>query len=70
MRLLSEDQREARGRESEYATVLQILVEAGANPNDPRHTKNKTPRKIALESGNMGAIKYLTSIGAEGTETG
>jgi len=24
--------------------------------------------KIALESGNMGAIKYLTSIGAEATE--
>ena len=57
------------GKEDQYAAVLKILVEAGANPNDSRHYKNRTPLKIALESGNTGAITYLTSIGAEATET-
>ena len=58
-----------QGKEDQYAAALKILVEAGANPNDSRHYKNRTPLKIALESGNTGAITYLTSIGAEATET-
>ena len=58
-----------QGKEDQYATSLKILVEAGTNPNDSRHYKNRTPLKIALASGNTGAITYLTSIGAEATET-
>ena len=58
-----------QGKEDQYAAALKILVEAGANPNDSRHYKNRTPLKIALASGNTGAITYLTSIGAEATET-
>ncbi len=53
-----------KGEEEVYAETLQILVEAGADPNDPRHYKSKTSLKIALESDNAGAIEYLTSIGA------
>ena len=53
-----------KGQEKEYAESLQVLIEAGADKNDRRHCGGKTPLRIALESGNQGAIDYLSSIGA------
>lgn len=53
-----------KGAAQEYAESLQILVEAGADKNDRRYCENKTPLAVALESGNRGAIDYLSSIGA------
>ena len=32
-----------KGQEREYADVLKLLVEAGADMNDRRHHKNRTP---------------------------
>ena len=53
------------GEEQEYAESLRILIEAGANMNDRRHYLSQTPLGIALNSGNKGAIEYLSEIGAE-----
>jgi ankyrin repeat protein len=53
-----------QGAEKEYAETLRILIEAGADKNDRRYCEGKTPLAVALESGNRGAIDYLTSIGA------
>ena len=52
------------GEEQEYAESLRILIEAGADMNDGRHYQNQTPLRVALNSGNRGAIEYLSSIGA------
>jgi ankyrin repeat protein len=53
-----------RGQEREYADVLKLLVEAGADMNDRRHHNQKTPLGVALESGNLGAIEFLRSLQA------
>ena len=53
-----------KGREREYAAALRLLIEAGADMNDRRHHKNRTPLAVALESGNTGAIEFLRSIRA------
>ena len=52
------------GREQEYAETLRILIDTGADMNDRRHFQNQTPLRIALKSGNRGAIDYLQRIGA------
>lgn len=53
-----------KGQEREYADVLKLLVEAGADMNDRRSHKNQTPLAVALESGNTGAIAFLRSVQA------
>jgi ankyrin repeat protein len=53
-----------KGKEREYADVLNLLVEAGADVNDRRHCRNQTPLAVALESGNRGAIEFLRSVQA------
>jgi hypothetical protein len=35
--------------------------------NDRRHGNNRTPLRVALESGNTGAIEFLRSLGAAET---
>jgi ankyrin repeat protein len=57
-----------RGADEAYAESLRILIQAGADKNDRRHCGNKTPLDIALESGNRGAIDYLSSIGAAASD--
>lgn len=52
------------GEELEYAESLRILIEAGADMNDRRHYQHQTPLHVALNSGNRGAIEYLSTIGA------
>ena len=52
------------GKEREYAESLKILIEAGADMNDRRHGKDRTPLAVALGSGNQGAIEFLRSVGA------
>lgn len=52
------------GQEESYARALEVLVNAGADPNDSRNENNETPLTIALDSGNKGAVDYLQSIGA------
>ena len=54
----------ARGKGNEYADSLKLLIEAGADVNDRRHSSNRTPLGVALESGNTGAIEFLRSLGA------
>jgi len=51
-------------REREYADTLKLLIEAGADQNDRRHHKNRTPLAVALASGNTGAIEFLRSLEA------
>jgi len=51
-------------KEREYADTLKLLIEAGADANDRRHDRQRTPLAVALESGNTGAIEFLRSIGA------
>jgi ankyrin repeat protein len=53
-----------KGKERDYADVLQLLIAAGADRNDRRHCRNQTPLAVALESGNSGAIEFLRSIQA------
>jgi ankyrin repeat protein len=53
-----------KGAEQEYAESLRLLIDAGADKNDRRHCGDRTPLAVALESGNRGAIDYLSSIGA------
>lgn len=53
-----------QGREGDYADALRILVNAGADVNDRRHTDGKTPLAVALESGNRGALEVLRELGA------
>jgi ankyrin repeat protein len=53
-----------KGQEREYAEVLKLLLDAGADLNDRRHYKNQTPLGVALESGNTGAIEFLRSLQA------
>ncbi len=48
----------------DYVATLKLLLEAGANVNDRRHFKNHTPLRVAMDSGNQRAIRYLRSIGA------
>ena len=55
---------QGNGKEREYAETLRMLIDTGADMNDRRHFKNHTPLAVALESGNMGAIDFLQSIGA------
>ena len=57
----------ARGKGKEYADSLKLLIEAGADVNDRRHSSNRTPLGVALESGNTGAIEFLRSLGAAET---
>ncbi len=49
---------------NEYAEVLRILIDAGADVNDRRYCGGQTPLAVALESGNAGAIEFLRSRGA------
>ena len=49
------------GREREYADTLKVLVDAGADVNDRRSCKGRTPLAVALEAGNAGAIEFLRS---------
>src|SRR5687767_5752363 len=56
-----------KGKEREYADSLRLLIEAGAEMNDRRHGDHRTPLSVALESGNLGAITFLRSIGAAET---
>jgi len=53
-----------KGMEQEYAASLKLLIEAGADMNDRRHCNGRTPLGVALESGNIGAIQFLRSLGA------
>jgi uncharacterized protein len=53
-----------KGKEDAYAESLRLLVEAGADINDRRHRNGITPLAVALESGNVGAIRFLCSRGA------
>lgn len=53
-----------KGREREYADSLKLLIDAGADMNDRRHHRNRTPLAVALESGNTGAIELLRSLRA------
>lgn len=48
----------------DYPAALRLLVEAGADPDDRRHLRDRTPLALALESGNERAVAYLRSIGA------
>ncbi len=52
------------GHEREFAEAIKLLVEAGADMNDRRDCKNRTPLAVALESGNAGAIEFLRTLGA------
>jgi ankyrin repeat protein len=49
---------------SDYAMTLRMLIEAGADRDDRRHCEEKTPLRVALESGNQQAITFLRSVGA------
>jgi ankyrin repeat protein len=51
-------------KEREYADTLKLLIEAGADANDRRHSNHRTPLSVALESGNTGAIEFLRSLAA------
>lgn len=53
-----------QAKERESAETLRRLIEAGADRDDRRHHTNHTPLAVAIESGNMGAIRFLRSIGA------
>ena len=48
-----------------YVAVLKFLHENDANINSRVFRDNLTPLSLALESGNVAAIEYLRSIGAE-----
>jgi ankyrin repeat protein len=56
-----------QGRERDYADTLKLLIDAGADLNDRRHRRNRTPLAVALESGNAGAIDFLRSLQASET---
>ena len=56
-----------QGKEQEYAETLRILIEAGADMNDRRNNRNRTPLSVALESGNQGSIDFLRAKGASET---
>ena len=47
----------------DYVAALRLLIEAGADANDPRHPENRTPLQIAIASGNEQAVAYLRNIG-------
>lgn len=53
------------GREFEYAKTLQILLDAGADINDARNPARVTPLRMAMMSGNRGAIEFLRCHGAQ-----
>jgi ankyrin repeat protein len=56
-----------KDKELEYAAVLKLLIDAGADPNDRRHRQAMMPLAVALESGNSGAIDFLRSLKASET---
>lgn len=56
-----------QGKEIEYAQVLKLLIDAGADMNDRKFRSNRTPLSVAIESGNAGAIEFLRSLGASET---
>ena len=49
----------------QYVETIKILVDSGADINDPRYHDQWTPLKTALDSGNTAASEYLESVGAE-----
>ena len=54
----------------DYVGTLGLLLSAGADKNDRRHHRDRTPLDVALKSGNEVAVAFLRSLGAEGASDG